>query len=154
MDASRSFSWFLFLGLWLSAIQVARPQAVTGNLLGKVTDASGAVVTGAGVTATEIRTGISHQVSTNSEGIYSLPYLSPGTYRVEVEMRGFKRFVSDDVELRVGTVSRIDAALQIGAATDTVEVTAQSPLLQTDSAEVSRSFSQKTVTELPFVNRS
>src|SRR5881396_7054 len=143
MNVSRSFSCFLFLGSWLSGIQVARPQAVTANLLGKVTDASGAVVTRAGVTVTEIRTGISHQVSTNNEGIYSLPYLSPGTYRVEVEMRGFKRFVSDNVELRVGSVFRIDATLEIGAATETVEVKAQSPLLQTDSAEVSRSFSRK-----------
>ncbi len=80
--------------------------------------------------------------------------VSPGIYRVEVEKPGFKKFVSDNAELRVGAVLRIDGVLEIGAVTDTVEVMAQSPLLQTDTAEISRTFIPRTITELPLVNRS
>jgi hypothetical protein len=141
------------LSVWLVP-QLARSQAVSANLLGKITDTSGAVVVGARITATEIRTGVSTRTSANAEGLYSIPYLAPGIYRVEVGMQGFKKFISDDAELRIGAVLRVDAVLELGAVTDSVEVTAQSPLLQTDTAEVSRSFSQKSVAELPLLNRS
>src|SRR5262249_35450893 len=124
------------------------------NLLGKISDSSGALIAAADVTATETRTGVSRKVTTNGEGIYSIPYLSPGIYRIEVEKPGFKKFVSENAELRVGAVLRIDGVLDVGAVPDTVEVVAQSPLLKPDTAEVSRSFTQKTITELPFLNRS
>ena len=150
----RISQFLCLLAVSLGVVREATAQAVSGNLLGKITDSTGSVIAGADVTATETRTGVSRKLATNGEGIYSIPYLSPGIYRVEVEKPGFKKFVSDNAELRVGAVLRIDGVLEIGAVTDTVEVMAQSPLLQTDTAEVSRTFIPRTITELPLVNRS
>ncbi|MBI3472103.1 MAG: TonB-dependent receptor [Candidatus Solibacter usitatus] len=143
----------LAAGLLLAAIP-ALPQAVTATLLGNVTDSSGASVPGAAVVATEVNTGIARRVSTNQEGIYALPYLTPGSYRVDIEASGFKKFVRENLELRATTSVRVDATLEPGALSEVVEVKAESPLLQTDRSEVSRSFSQQAVVELPFANRS
>src|ERR1700678_4555372 len=67
-------------------------QVVSATLTGTVTDSSGAVVPGAVVTATETNTGVSRTTQTRAEGVYSLPFLNPGTYRVDVDKEGFKRF--------------------------------------------------------------
>src|SRR4029079_19637605 len=84
----------------------------------------------------------------------TIPFLPPGTYRVEAEAAGFKRVSRDNVDLRATTSTRIDLLLEPGQVSETVEVKAESPLLQTDRAEVSRSFSTKPVTELPLADRS
>ena len=144
----------LVLCVLLLSTSPAWPQAVTATLLGNVLDASGATVPNATVSATAVSTAIARRVTTNQEGIYALPYLSPGVYRVEVEAAGFKKFVRENVELRATMSVRVDARLEPGAVTETIEVRAESPLLQTDRAEVSRAFSQKSVTELPLANRS
>ncbi len=142
----------LAIGLLLPTL--AWSQAVTATLLGTVTDASGASVPGASVTATDTGTGVSRKASTNQEGIYTLPYLTPGTYRVEVEATGFKKVVRDNIELSATISTRVDASLEPGQLTEVVEVRAESPLLQTDRSEVSRNFNRKAVTELPLVDRS
>jgi hypothetical protein len=129
-------------------------QAVTATLLGTVTDASGATVPNAEVTATETSTGVSRRTVTNTEGIYTIPYLSPGSYRVEVEAKGFKKFLRENIELRATISTRVDTTLEPGQVSEVVEVRAESPLLQTDRSEVSRSFNQKAVTELPLADRS
>jgi hypothetical protein len=129
-------------------------QAITATLLGTVTDASGAVVPQASVTATEVTTGVTRKTSSNQEGIYTIPYLGPGTYKVEIEAAGFKKMVRDRVELRATTSTRVDAVLEPGQLTEIVNVTAESPVLQTDRSEVSRSFNSKAVSELPLVDRS
>lgn len=129
-------------------------QMITGTLLGTVTDSSGAVVPSATVIATEVATGVARRTETNQEGIYTVPYLAPGTYRVEIEAQGFKKVVRDNVELRATISTRLDARLEPGQLTEVVEVSAEVPLLQTDRAEVSRSFNRKSVTELPLVDRS
>ena len=152
-------STFLMKNVFAIALVVclampAFPQAVTATLLGSVTDASGATVPNASVAAIEVSTGIKRSVPTNQEGLYALPYLTPGVYRVEIEAAGFKRLVRENVELRATMSVRVDARLEPGAVTETIEVRADTPLLQTDRAEVSRSFSQKAVTELPLANRS
>jgi hypothetical protein len=133
---------------------VAWSQATTATLIGTVTDQSGAVVPNANVTATETNTGVARRAVTNQEGIYSLPYLAPGTYRIDVEAQGFKRMQRDAVELRATTSTRVDTTLEPGQVSETVEVTAETPLLQTDRSEVSRSFNTKAVTELPLANRN
>jgi hypothetical protein len=129
-------------------------QAVTATLLGTVSDSSGAFVPNADVIVTETATGVSRRSVTNNEGIYTIPYLSPGTYRVEVEAKGFKKTVRENIELRATISTRVDATLEPGQLTEVVEVRAESPLLQTDRSEVSRSFNQKAITELPLADRS
>jgi hypothetical protein len=129
-------------------------QAVTATLLGTVTDSSGAVVPNAAITVTETSTNVARKAITNQEGIYTIPYLPPGTYKVEAEAAGFKRISRDNIELRATISTRVDLQLEPGQISETVEVTAETPLLQTDRAEVSRSFSTKPVTELPLADRS
>jgi hypothetical protein len=144
----------IFALLFLLLPTCAFSQAITATLLGTVTDTSGAVVPGAAVIATDVATGVARRAATNNEGIYTIPYLPPGTFRVEVEAQGFKRIVRENIELRATISTRVDATLEPGQITEVVQVVAESPLLQTDRSEVSRSFNTKAVTELPLVDRS
>ena len=129
-------------------------QAVTATLLGTVTDPSNASVPNASVTATEVSTGVSRRTVTNTEGIYTIPYLSPGTYRLDVEAPGFKKVVRENLDLRATISTRVDVPLEPGQVSEVIEIRAESPLLQTDRSEVSRSFNTKAVTELPLADRS
>ncbi|MFN9431798.1 MAG: carboxypeptidase regulatory-like domain-containing protein [Acidobacteriota bacterium] len=144
-----------FLSLLLLLLpSLAWSQAVTANLIGTVTDSSGAIVPKATVTITEVNTGVSRKIATNADGIYSQPYLPPGLYKVEIENQGFKKFSRDKIELNVATTIRVDATLEPGQITETVSVTAEAPLLQTDRADVSRTVTAQAVRELPVPNRS
>jgi hypothetical protein len=129
-------------------------QAVTGSLLGTVTDVSGSIVANASVTATDPATGTVRKSLTNQEGIYTIPFLSPGSYKVEIEAPGFKKIVRDNILVNAASSVRVDALMEPGQVTEVVEVKAESPLLQTDRAEVARSFTTKAVTELPLADRS
>ncbi|HUB32038.1 MAG TPA: TonB-dependent receptor [Bryobacteraceae bacterium] len=140
------------LGLLLASL--AYSQVVTATLTGTVTDASGATVPQANVTATETTTGVSRSTVTSAEGVYSLPFLNPGTYRVDIEKAGFKKFSRANIGLGVSTVGRVDAVLAPGSVQETVEVTAEAPLLQAENAEVARNFETQSVTELPIADRS
>ncbi len=143
---------FVFTGLLLAALGYS--QVVTATLTGTVTDTSGASVPQANVTATETTTGVSRSTVTSANGVYTLPFLNPGTYRVDVEKAGFKKFSRDTIELGVSTVGKVDAVLSPGAVTETIEVTGEAALLQAENAEVARNFETQTVTELPIVDRS
>src|SRR5438128_9690927 len=116
---------------------MAFAQAVSATLIGTVSDSSGATVPNAVVTVTESQTGVSRKTNTTSDGVYTVPYLAPGVYRVEVEIAGFKKFSRENVGLAVSSTVRVDATLEPGAVTETVEVKAESPMLQTDRSEVS-----------------
>jgi hypothetical protein len=89
----------------------------------------------------------------NQKRAHSLPVLL-WTRHVEIEVSGFKKVVRDNVDLPVSSSVRVDASLEPGAVTETVQVTAESPPLQTDRAEVARNFGTQNVTELPLANRS
>ncbi len=143
---------FLSTGLFLASPGYA--QVVTATLTGTVTDTSGATVPQANVTATETTTGVSRSTVTSANGVYTLPFLNPGTYRVDVEKAGFKKFSRDAIELGVSTVGKVDAVLSPGAVTETIEVTGEAALLQAENAEVARNFETQTVTELPLADRS
>jgi hypothetical protein len=129
-------------------------QVVSATLTGTVTDSSGATVPGATVTATETNTGVSRSTQTSAEGVYTLPFLSPGTYRVEVEKAGFKKFSEANFELDVSSVGRVNASLTPGSQSETVQVTAETPLLQVESADVAKELDSTTANELPIQNRS
>jgi outer membrane receptor protein involved in Fe transport len=144
----------LILGLAAITTPLAFGQVVTGTLTGTVTDSTGATVPKATVTATNQATGASQSTTTTNDGIYNVPYLAPGSYRVTVEVPGFKKFARDGVILDVSTVQRVDVSLSPGNVQETVTITGESPLLQTEGAEVSRNFGAQTVRELPIANRN
>jgi hypothetical protein len=142
------------LGLGLMVHPAGFSQVVTATLTGSVTDSSGASVPNATVKVTEQSTAIVRSTSTSVDGVYNVPYLNPGVYRVEVDATGFKKYSQENVTLNVSTTARLDATLTPGSANETVTVTADAPALQTDRAEVAKNFSTQAVAELPVANRN
>src|SRR5215472_12020381 len=110
--------WMLFGGLGFLWAQSDR-----GTITGTVTDPSGAVIGGATVTVTNTGTSISTKTATASSGDYTVPLLRTGTYEIAVEQTGMKKFVQTGITLQVGQTVRVDALMQIGQATQTVQVT-------------------------------
>jgi hypothetical protein len=124
-------------------------QAVTATVVGTVTDASGAVVVNAKIVLTETNTGVSRQSNSNESGNYSFPNLPPGTYSVTAEQAGFKKAARNGVDVLVDSTTRVDLMLQPGQITETVEVTAETPILQTDRADVGRKIETEQLANLP-----
>jgi len=139
----------LFL-LALSCAGLAWSQAVNATLLGTVTDISGGVVSNAKVTITEETTGVARTAQTNESGNFTFPDLAPGRYSVTVELAGFKKEVRRGIEVVVDSSSRVDLQLQPGNVSEVVEVTAVTPILQTDRSDVGRSIDTVTVANLPL----
>lgn len=134
---------------------LAYGQAVKASLVGTITDSSGALVPGARVTITETNTGFTRSMQTNESGYYVFSNLDPGVYRVEVEQTGFKKAIRDRVDVIVNTTVRVDLQLQPGQITETIEVVASVPLLQTDRSDVGRKFETKQLQDLPLaMNRN
>jgi hypothetical protein len=149
-----SLRLFTALALALLSASFALGQAVTGSIVGSVTDASGAAVAGAKVTITETATGIARTATTSDEGGYVMPYLQPGVYKIEVEKQGFKKATASDVRLATGQSVRVNASLEVGQLTETVEVSNAATLLQTESADISQSFEARKIVELPLNGRN
>ena len=137
-------------GAALIVPSTASAQAVTGTLLGNVTDTTGAAVPGATVTARETQTNVSRTVTTNETGYYILSSLQNGTYAVEAELQGFKKVLREGVQLQVNTTVRVDLKLEVGQLNETVQVAADTPLLQTDRTDTGRIIESKMVSELPL----
>ncbi|MFL6215446.1 MAG: TonB-dependent receptor domain-containing protein [Blastocatellia bacterium] len=132
-----------------------RAQAVYGSISGTVTDASGAVVPGANVTITDVDRKSTDTVTTNESGLYIKERLLPGRYEVKVEAQGFKQRLISSVTVNVDAQTKVDAALEAGAISDTVTVTASvGQLLKTDRADVATTFETKQVTDLPILDRN
>ena len=132
-----------------------RAQALYGSIVGTVTDATGGVVPGATVKASDMGTGQTRQTEASAAGAYSFPTLPPGTYNVTIGHQGFENYVQQGVGVTIGNVVRVDAQLKLGATTESVQVSAQAAELQTDKAEVRNEIATKEVEDLPVpVNRS
>src|SRR5688572_9132942 len=142
----------LIVGLVVSIPSYASAQAVTGTLLGNVTDSSGAAVPGATVTALETQTNVSRTAVTNDTGYYTFSSLQNGTYAVEAELQGFKKVLREGVRVEVNTTVRVDLKLEVGQLTETVQVAAETPLLQTDRTDTGRIIESKMVAELPLTH--
>ncbi len=125
-------------------------QDARGNITGRVADSSGAVVAGAEVRATNTATGVSAIAKTNEAGNYILAYLIPGRYDIEAEISGFKRFVRKGIEVRIADTVRVDIALEIGDQKETVQVTAETPLLETADSSMGQVVDQRRIQELPL----
>jgi len=121
---------------WLIICAAGFAQEFRGTLLGRVTDPSGAVVPGVSITAIQLETNVSTNTRTNEEGIYRIPFLPPGDYRVVVEHPGFKRIERTRVRVSVASEVSLDFTLEVAAAAETLTVTAEAPLLNTASAEL------------------
>jgi len=143
----------LFCAILLHAPR-ASGQAVFGSIIGTVTDPQGNAVVGAKVTVTSNTKSFTYDTTTNESGNYAVTHLIPDTYKVHIESPGFKTYDVPTVSVSADTSSSVDAAMQVGAVTQTVEVTGELPQLQTDRADVDVQFSQKYVEDLPVLNRN
>ena len=142
---------------WLTLSGVAPvllAQVSTADIVGTVTDASGAVIPGVKITATNIGTGLPFTTTTNASGEYVIPLLPAGHYRIQAAAVGFSTWSMADAELVIGARVRADAQLAVGAVGETLEVTAQAVALQTDSATVSTTVSPTQVANLPMNGRN
>lgn len=133
----------------------ASGQAVTGSVLGTVTDASGAVVVNAKVTLTEVNTSVARSADTNASGNYTFPDIPEGSYSLTVEAAGFEKEIRQNIAVAINTSARVDVQLQPGNISQSIEVTAAPPALQTDRADTTVSISTVQTAGLPLgVNRN
>jgi hypothetical protein len=128
-------------------------QTFRGAILGTVTDASGAVVAGAKVTARNPGTGLERSTETSAEGTYSLPELPIGTYNVTVTQAGFQTYVAKDVIVDVSAEHRVDAKLTTGQVSQSVEVNADIPIIETTSNTLGGTIDAKQIADLPVNGR-
>ncbi len=142
----------IFLIILLSGSTFAQ-NTNSGDIRGTVTDPSGAVVPGAVVTLLNTDTGVVKELVTNSSGLYDAVSILPGNYTITFSKEGFEKTVRSGIALQVGEIS-VDAQLSVGATQQAVEVTTETPLLQTETAEQSLTLQAKTMEQLPNVNQS
>jgi hypothetical protein len=144
------------LGIGIAILPHAvHAQAVYGSVYGTVTDASGAAIPGATVTVTDEAKGTSVTVKSNESGNYTVEHMIPDHYTVKVEAAGFKGFETNHLQVLADTSPKVDAAMQTGGASETVNVNADAiPQLKTDRADVATTFDQKTVADLPISGRN
>jgi hypothetical protein len=143
----------LWLVIILSLIAVLAAQTQQGRILGRVTDASGAVVPNATVTIQNTETGTKRVLETNSTGDYFAPNLNPGVYSVTVAAPTFKTAARKGIRLEVATDVRIDMQLQPGQVSEVMEVTGEQPLVETVNDTLGGTMTNKLINELPLQGR-
>jgi hypothetical protein len=141
-------------GSFLLLASIALAQTTSTTILGTVTDSTGAVLPNAKVVVTNTGTGQKREAATSSTGDFSFPLLDVGVYDVTFEAPGFKQGVRRGVVLEINEKVRVDFALQVGATTELVEITASGTILKTDDATLGQTIEQRRVEELPLNNRN
>ena len=139
------------VALWSVFALVAFAQSDRGTITGTVMDPAGAVVPGAPVEARNVQTGAVYQAAGSSTGNYTLSQLPTGTYEMSVTVAGFKKFVRQNIVLPVAQTVRIDVALEVGSASESVTVTDAAPLLKTESGELSHNVRTDQLDNLPIL---
>ncbi len=146
--------WTALLVVLISFASISSAQTTFGSVVGNVTDASGAAVANTQVTLTNVGTNEKRTETTNSDGLYQFVNVQPGQYSVEVAQSGFKRVVRGPFEVQTQSTAKIDLALQVGEVTQTIEVTAQTPLLQPETSSLGQVIDQRKTNELPLNGRN
>ena len=152
LPLGRLIARILFVAVVL--ILPATAQLATGDIIGTVSDQTGAVLPGARVTATDLATKESRSFTSNAVGEFTINLLKPGHYSLKVEQTGFSSDSVSDVEVGAGDRVRVDARLRPGVTTQTVEVTTNSPALHTDSATLGNVIDSEAVQDLPLNGRN
>jgi hypothetical protein len=137
-------------GLLLSVAIAFAQTTGTAILVGTVTDNTGAVVPGASVKLINTETQFVYNGLTSPEGAYYVPNLIPGTYRLTIEATGFKRYIREGIILRTSEQPRIDVKLEVGAVTESIQVDASAPLLETETTATGQILEAKRSSRSPF----
>ena len=153
MIRCRTLFLFSLVALLITLFAAPALAQFSASLQGTVEDKSGAVVSGATVTATENATATAHMTTTNSSGFYRISELPPGTYTVTVQASGFKKSENATVEIQAELLRGLDVVLEIGQNQETVNVTESSPALKTEDASIAGTLTSTEVENLPTINR-
>lgn len=129
-------------------------QQVTAAFTGKITDASGAAIVNAKVTAADVDRGTQWSTTTNSDGAYNIPRVPIGTYNIKVEQQGFQTSTQSHVAVEMNQVARLDFQLQVGSLSQSVEVTSSEELLQTQDTSLGQHIDARTNEDLPLATRN
>ena len=142
----------IFVLLLLVSLAFAQTTG-TATLVGTVTDNTGAIVPGATINIVNTETQFVYNGKTNPEGAYYVPNLIPGTYRLTIEAAGFKRYVREGVILRTSEQPRIDVQLEVGAVTESIQVDASAPLLETETTSTGQILEGETIVKIPVLQK-
>jgi hypothetical protein len=142
------------LSFAIAAPAFAQSTAINGTIEGTVKDVQGAFLPGVTVTVTNIDTGDQRTVVTNESGLYRAPLLPLGAYRLAAELQGFKKFEQSGVTLRAGQTAVIDISLSVGTVSETITVTADSPLVDLAKIEQGRTLTEAEIKTLPLTSRN
>src|SRR5439155_13977894 len=140
--------------VWLLAAATSFGQTFYGSIVGSVNDATSGAVPQANVTLTNLGTAERRTMPTDSLGNYQFVNVVPGQYKIEVEKIGFRRFVRDPITVEVQNSVRIDVGMQVGDVTQIIEVSEQTPLLQTENAALGQVVESRRVLEAPLNGRN
>ena len=146
--------FFLITVLVLAFSRYAAAQATTADVIGRVSDTSGAVLPSVMVVIENLGTGATRSAVSGDSGDYVFNLLPPGRYSARFELPGFKTFTVTSVMLAAGDRARIDAQMMVGAVNESVNVQEQAPLLQTDSATLGTAITGRLVQDLPLNGRN
>lgn len=152
--ARKNFSMLLTFGLLLLLSFTTSAQVTTADLVGTIKDNSGAVVSGAKVTLTNVATSVSRSLVTDSSGNYVFTGLQPGGYTLTAEAQGFRKVERTGVELQVNQRAQVDVDLQVGAVGETVQITGSAPLLESQSSVLGSVIQERQVQDLPLNGRN
>jgi len=141
--------WTIALAMTLTGAHPASAQVLYGSIVGNVVDQNGAVVPGAAVLATNQGTGVAAKATTNGVGEYNFVTLQAGTYTIKVAAAGFKTFERRDLVVEANNIMRTDVKLEVGSMEQSVTVTGEAPVLQTDRAETRANVSSVELQNLP-----
>jgi hypothetical protein len=128
--------------------------SITGSISGVVTDKSGAVVSGASVTATDTLTGVQATQKTDAKGFYNLPTLAVGTYNLEIKQLGFKTYLQTGLVIDANSALRVDASLAIGSINEKIEVSTEAAQVETQSTQMGEVIEGTKMTSVPLNGRS
>ena len=138
------------LALCLICSTLVSAQGTSGRILGRVADASGAVLANVNVTLVNEATGVSRSVVSNEAGDYTFPDVPVGNYRAEFDLAGFKKNVRREITMQISQVLTLNMVMQVGEARETVEVTSEAPLVDTSSTQLGAIVNDRAVSQLPL----
>ena len=131
-----------------------RAQEVSAGITGRVTDPTGGSIVNAKVTAKDLDRGTEFTTSTNDDGIYALPRVPSGRYELTVEASGFKTFKNTEFVLEVNQRARIDVPMEVGTISESISVTGEAALLQTDTTQVGSTIAASQIDHTPLISRN
>jgi hypothetical protein len=151
--ATRWFAVVFSIAILSFAVNSNAQLAGTGSIQGSITDATGALIANASVTATNVATQVKRTAATGTNGFYSFPNIDIGTYTVEVTAQGFEHYSQSNIVLEVGSSIAINVGMTVGRTDQKVEVQASGLALQTEDATFKQTIDQQTMKEMPLNGR-